>query len=98
MGPLGFLTGVVLGSAVSIALVLAMVVVIFALTSGSQPAIGAEYPTLLVTAGLFAVLAGIAGSAFAGLQRRLPWRWHAQAAMWLALAMLGWYYWPQGNP
>ena len=97
MGPLGFLTGVVLGSAVSIALVLAMVVVIFALSSGAGPAIGAEYPTLLATAGLFAVLAGIAGAAFAGLQRRRPWRWYAQAAMWLALVLMGWYYWPQGG-
>jgi hypothetical protein len=97
MGPLGFLTGVVLGSAASIALVLAMVVVIFALSSGVHPEIGAEYPRLLATAGLFAVLAGIAGAAFAGLQRGRSWRWYAQAAMWLALAMLGWYYWPQGN-
>ena len=97
MGPLGFLTGVVLGSAASIALVLAMVVVIFALSSGSQAELGAEYPTLLATAGLFAVLAAIAGAAFAGLQRQRPWRWYAQAAMWLALAMLCWYYWPQGK-
>ncbi|MBF8293323.1 MAG: hypothetical protein HW417_943 [Steroidobacteraceae bacterium] len=97
MGPLGFLTGVVLGSAASIALVLAMVVVIFALSSGTQAAIGAEYPSLLATAGLFTVLAGIAGAAFAGLQRQKPWRWHAQAIMWLTLAMLGWHYWPQGN-
>jgi hypothetical protein len=96
MGPLGFLTGVVLGSAVSIALVLAMVVVIFALSPGAGPAIGTEYPRLLVTAGLFAVLAALAGAAFAGLQRKRPWRWYAQAAMWLALALLGWYYWPQG--
>jgi len=97
MGPLGFLTGVVLGSAASIALVLAMVVVIFALSSGTQAAIGAEYPSLLATAGLFTVLAGIAGAAFAGLQRQKPWRWHAQAIMWLTLVMLGWHYWPQGN-
>jgi hypothetical protein len=94
MGPLGFLTGVVLGSAASIALVLAMVVVIFALTSGAHPAIGAEYPRLLATSGLFAVLAGIAGLAFTGLQRRRPWRWYAQTALWLALVLLGWYYWP----
>jgi hypothetical protein len=94
MGPLGFLTGVILGSAASIALVLAMVVVIFALSSGEQAAIGAEYPSLLATAGLFAILAGIAGAAFAGLQRRKPWRWHAQAIMWLTLLMLGWSYWP----
>ena len=97
MGPLGFLTGVVLGSAASIALVLAMVVVIFALSSGSQAAIGAEYPSLLATAGLFAILAATAGAAFAGLQQQKPWRWHAQAIMWLTLAMIGWYYWPQGN-
>ncbi len=97
MGPLGFLTGVVLGSAVSIALVLTMVVVIFAFSAGAQPAIGTEYPTLLATAGLFALLAGIAGAAFAGLQRRRPWRWYAQAAMWLALALLGWFYWPEGG-
>jgi len=70
------------------------VVVIFALSSGEQAAIGAEYPSLLATAGLFAILAGIAGAAFAGLQRRKPWRWHAQVIMWLTLLMLGWSYWP----
>ena len=96
MGPLGFLTGVVLGSAASIALVLAMVVVIFTLSPGSA-AIGAEYPRLLMTAGLFAVQAALAGAAFAGLQRQATWRWYAQGAMWLALALLGWYYWPQGG-
>lgn len=94
MGPLGFLTGVVLGSATSIALVLAMVVVIFALTAGDQPAIGREYPGLLVSAGLFAVLAAVAAAAFIGLQRQRSWRWVAQAAMWLALALVAWHYWP----
>ncbi len=94
MGPLGFLTGIVLGSAASIALVLVMVVVIFALTAGSQPAIGREYPDLLATAGLFALLAAVAGTAFIGLQRERSWRWIAQAALWLALSGIGWYYWP----
>ena len=97
MGPLGFLTGVVLGSAASIALVLAMVVVIFVLSPGSGATLGTEYPRLLATAGLFAVLAAVAGAAFAALQRQKPWRWYAQAAMWLVLALLCWYYWPQGG-
>ena len=97
MGPLGFLTGVVLGSAASIALVLVMVVVIFALSTGAQAAIGREYPELLATAGLFALLAALAAAAFVGLQRERPWRWLAQAAMWLALAGIAWYYWP-GSP
>jgi len=94
MKPLGFLTGVVLGSAASIALVLAMVAVIFALTAGQQPVVGREYPELLVSAGLFAVLAAAAGAAFVGLQRERPWRWLAQVAMWLGVAVIGWYYWP----
>ena len=97
MGPLGFLTGVVLGSAASIALVLVMVVVIFALSAGAQAAIGREYPELLATAGLFALLAALSAAAFVGLQRERPWRWLAQAAMWLALAGIAWYYWP-GSP
>lgn len=95
MAPLGFLTGIVLGSAASIALVLVMVVVIFALSPGSQTAVREEYPGLLLAAGAFAVLTAIAATAFLGLQRGRPWRWYAQAAMWLALLMLGWYYWPQ---
>lgn len=94
MRPLGFLTGIVLGSAASIALVLAMVVVIFAFTAAQHPSVGREYPGLLVTAGLFAVLAALAGAAFVGLQRERPWRWCAQAVMWLAMAAIGWYYWP----
>ena len=98
MGPLGFLTGVVLGSAASIALVLAMVVVIFAVNAGAGAAVGAEYPELLGAAGRFALLAVAAGAAFAGLQRRTRWRWPAQVAMWLVLALVVWHYWPQARP
>jgi O-antigen/teichoic acid export membrane protein len=94
MGPLGFLTGVVLGSATSIALVLALLVVIFALTAGGSPEVSREYPDLLASAGLFAALAAVAAAAFVGLQRHRPWRWAAQAAMWLALALVAWHYWP----
>lgn len=98
MRPLGFLTGVVLGSAASIALVLLMVVAVFTLAAGGPPAIRDEYPRLLATAGLFGVLAGAAAAAFAGLQRERPWRWVAQALMWLLLAAIAWYYWPEGGP
>jgi hypothetical protein len=94
MGPLGFLTGVVLGSAASIALVLLMVLVIFALSAGAQAALGREYPGLLAAAALFALLAAVSGAAFVGLQRERPWRWFAQAAMWLVLGAIAWHYWP----
>jgi hypothetical protein len=95
--PLGFLTGVVLGSAASIALVLAMVLAVFAFSSAGRPELSGEYPPLLAAAGLFAALAGVAGAAFVGLQRERPWRWAAQAALWLAVAAVGWYYWPNGS-
>lgn len=97
MKPLGFLTGVVLGSAASIALVLAMVVVVFAFSASGRPYIEQEYPALLVAMGLFTALAAVAGAAFVGLQSERPWRWPAQGAMWLAVAAIGWYYWPGGQ-
>ena len=92
---MGFLTGVVMGSAASIALVLLMVLVIFGLNGGTGSAVRAEYPALLASAGLFAALAAAAATAFFGLQRQRPWRWAAQAVMWIALALIGWHYWPE---
>ena len=96
MRPLGFLTGVVLGSAASIALVLVMVAIVFAFTAHGQPAVGEEYSGLLASAGLFGILAAAAAAAFVGLQRERHWRWFAQGAMWLVLAAIAWYYWPAG--
>ena len=97
MRPLGFLTGVVLGSAASISLVLLMVVLTLALAATRHPATGNEYPDLLASAALFGILAAVAGAAFVGLQQNRPWRWFAQTAMWLWLAGIAWYYWPAGN-
>jgi hypothetical protein len=97
MKPLGFLTGVVLGSSASIALVLAMVIVVFAFSAAGRAEIGHEFPAMLAAAGLFGALAGVAGAAFVGLARNRRWRWAAQAAMWIGIAAVGWYYWPEGN-
>ncbi len=97
MRPLGFLTGVVLGSAASIALVLLMVVLTLALAASRQPAASLEYPGLLASAALFGMLAAVSAAAFVGLQRERPWRWFAQAAMWVWLAAITWYFWPAGN-
>lgn len=94
MGPLGFLTGVVLGSAVSISAVLAMVLVMFLLVSSDHPALVQEYRPLVRAVVLFALLAVVAGLAFFGLQKRRGWRWLAQGAMWAGLAAIAWSYWP----
>lgn len=94
MGPLGFLTGVVLGSAASISAVLAMVLVMFLLVSSDHPSLVQEYRPLVRAVILFAVLAAVAGSAFFGLQKQRRWRWLAQGAMWATLAVIAWSYWP----
>ena len=98
MGPLGFLTGVVLGSAVSIAVVLVMVLVMFLAVSSDHPALLEEYRPLVRAVILFGLLAVVAGAAFVGLQRRRSWRWAAQGLMWAALAAIAWSYWPSDAP
>jgi hypothetical protein len=98
MRPLGFLTGVVLGSAASISLVLCMVAVVFALAPAAAPVVAGEYRGLLASAGLFALLTAAAAAAFVGLQRERPWRFAAQGAMWLLLALVAWHYWPDRGP
>jgi len=94
LGPLGFLTGVVLGSAVSISGVLAMVLVMFLVVSSDHPSLVQEYAPLVRAIVLFGLLAAVAGVAFVGLQKRRPWRWVAQGAMWAGLAAIAWSYWP----
>lgn len=95
MSPLAFLTGVIAGSAVAITIGLAMVLVVFLFLSGEQPRLANEYGTLLRSLGLFALLAAVAGWAFVGLLKHRRSRWYAQAATWLAIAAIAFYYWPR---
>lgn len=94
MGPMGFVTGVVLGSAVSISGVLTMVLVMFLVVSSDHPSLIQEYAPLVRAIVLFGVLAVVAGAAFVGLQRQHRWRWAAQGAMWATLLAIAWSYWP----
>ena len=94
MGPLGFLTGIVLGSAVSIVVVLSMVLVIYLLISVDHPRVMEEYGGLIRAILLFAGLTAVSALAFRALQRGSRWRWMAQGAMWVALCLIGWSYWP----
>ncbi len=97
LGPLGFLTGIVLGTAASISIVLLMVLAVFALSSVPADSLGSEPGGLFLTVALFGGLAVVSALAFLGLQKRLAWRWWAQGAMWASLVALAWYYWPAGS-
>ena len=83
-----------LGSVASFPGALAMVLLVFLVVSSDHPALLEEYAPLVRAVVLFAVLAAVAGAAFVGLQKKLPWRWLAQGAMWATLAAIAWSYWP----
>lgn len=95
MSPLAVLTGIILGSAVTITLGLAMVIVVFVSLSGDQPGLAREYGHLLASFGLFLALALVSGYAFVGTLKRPRWLWTAQGATWLAIGAIAWYYWPR---
>ena len=95
MSPLAVLTGIIMGSAITIAVGLAMVLVVFLLLAGEQPRLASEYGDLLASFAQFFVLAVLASWAFLGALRGARWIWLAQAATWLAIAAIGIHYWPR---
>lgn len=95
MSPLAVLTGIILGSAVTIVIGLAMVLVVFLVMSAEQPALAREYGPLLKSFFLFLGLAFVSGYAFVGTLRQKRWLWLAQGGTWLTLAVLAAYYWPK---
>jgi len=95
MSPLAVLTGIILGSAVTIVIGLAMVLVVFLVMAGEQPALAREFGPLLKSFFLFLALAFAAGYAFVGTLRQKRWLWLAQAATWLVIAALAVHYWPR---
>jgi hypothetical protein len=84
-----------MGSAVTITIGLAMVIVVFLSLGGEEPGLTREYGRLLISFGLFFALALVSGYAFIGTLRERPWLWRLQAATWAGVAAIGWYYWPK---
>ncbi len=95
MTPLAVLIGIIMGSAVTISIGLAMVLAVFLMMGGEYPALSREYGSLLTSFGLFLTLAFISSYAFLGVLRQTPWRWYAQAATWLTIGLLTFHYWPK---
>lgn len=95
MHPLAVLTGIVLGSAVSITVALTLTLVVFMLLPEYAPRIGEEFPPLLRALGGSALLAALAAAAFFGEVKRRPWRRVAHAVLWGLLAVGAWWIWPR---
>jgi hypothetical protein len=95
MRPLAVLNAIVFGSAAAITFGLGGVLVIFLILQGQYPQMRAEFPVLVRSSALFALLAAVAGASLFGLLKGRSWRWLAHAAMWLVVAGITAFYWPQ---
>jgi hypothetical protein len=94
MRPLTVITGILLGSSLSIAFSLAAVLVIFTILGDDYPRLDHEFGPLLVSFSIFTAMTTISAASFYALVKHHPARWMAQACMWAGFALTGFYYWP----
>jgi hypothetical protein len=94
MGPLTVITGIFLGSCVSIAVSLAAVLLMVVLVGSDDPRLDHEFPALFDSLLIFAVLTTISAASFYLLLKQHPARWISQGLMWLSIAGAGLYFWP----
>lgn len=94
MGPLTVITGIFLGSCLSIAVSLAAVLLMVVLVGSDDPRLDHEFPALFSSMLLFSALTIICAVSFYLLLRRHAARWLAQGFMWAGIAGAALFFWP----
>jgi hypothetical protein len=94
-GPFSVLLGIVLGTLFSIAFGLAIVCFVFWVLQDEEPRLLAEFGSLMMSTGIFAALATMAGISFYGSLHKSAWRHLPMAGLWLGLLLAGQFYWPK---
>lgn len=94
MHPLTVVTGILLGSAASIAVGLVVVLFMFFLLSDEHPQVAGEMAALVTNAGLFFAMTVICAASFIGLVKERRWWWLPQVGMWAGVVLLVFYYLP----
>ena len=95
MRPLVVLLGIVMGSAVSIALGLLMTGTVFLLLHDSDSRLADESRPLMATCIVSVLLAAVSAASFYGELRQKRWRLAAHAVLVAGLAFAAWTYWPK---
>ncbi|HSW15081.1 MAG TPA: hypothetical protein VLI06_19695 [Solimonas sp.] len=80
---------VALAAAAAFLSCLGVVTLIYAIYLDTEPRLREDWPTVVTVTSVFAVLSLLAGLAFWGQRRELPWRWPAQALLFAGLAAGG---------
>lgn len=95
MRPLAVLIGIVMGSAVSLAVGLALTWVVFLFLPDQEARLAPERGPLMQAVALFTVMAAMAATSFIGELRRRPWRPVAHLGLVATLGVAIWVYWPR---
>jgi arginine exporter protein ArgO len=94
MQPIAIITGILLGTSLSIGLGLSVVLLLFSILMDDHPRLASEFPALLASAGIFVVMTAICAISFVGILRHRSWRWYSQVVMWSGVVMTVFYYLP----
>jgi uncharacterized membrane protein len=99
MRPFAFFLGVVAGSALAIAVCLAMVLTVFLLLHSAHPEFSDELPSLAAFTGLFAVMAGLGLVSLVAQLRNRAWRWWAISGLgaWTLVVLAAVRFWIAGR-
>lgn len=95
MKPLTVLIGIVMGSAVSLAVGLLMTMIVILLLPEHADRLAAEKAPLVKAILLFTLLSTAAAASFYGEIRLRRWRFPAHVAMAAVLGAAFWMYWPR---
>ncbi|HZD54020.1 MAG TPA: hypothetical protein VE175_13305 [Woeseiaceae bacterium] len=94
MRPLTVITGIVLGSCLSITVSLLAVLIMFLVLGHDYPRLSVEFPAMRASVALFSGMTAVSALSFYTHVIRHKWRVPAQLLMWASLVGVGWYYWP----
>ena len=94
MRPLTMITGILLGSCLSISISLALVLIVFLILGDEYPRLQHEFRPLVTSMLIFLGMTAISAASFYSLVIGHRARYAAQGLMWLGLLGTAWYYWP----
>lgn len=95
MRPLTVLLGIVMGSAIAVAVSLSMTGVVFLLIPEYAERVRAETPSLLIGLAWSWTLVTLAAASFIGEIKMRAWRHYTQLLLVAAVSWLMWNYWPR---
>lgn len=94
MRPLSVVTLIILGSSFAITFSLAAVALVFLILGDEYARLQREFDPLIQSLVMFIGMTAISAASFYTLAINHPARYWLNAAMWVALFGVGYYYWP----